>query len=295
MRVTDSLVFQSAMIDTARAREAAQQAQQLASTGARLTHPSDDPAGAGLLVAFHMDEARFTAIAGAASSASDELSAADAALGDIATSLSRAKELAVQFGSAGHTQDQAAAGALEIGTLISQIVSDLNTRFGSRYLFGGNQDGAAPFDSAGGYHGDLGAAGIRRVEIAPGVLQQANVQADAAVGLGGGTDLFQVLHALQSAMQLNDTAAIRGTLDGLDAGIGQIAAARSQGGAFQHAFDTAVTASTNMSDAAKVSAGKVGDADLIESAIQLQATQTALEAALSATAQSFKLSLLDYL
>lgn len=295
MRVTDSLVFQTAAIDTARAREAAQQAQQLASTGARITHPGDDPAGAGLLVAFRMDEARFTAIASAASSASDELAAADGALGDIATSLSRAKELAVQFASAGHTASQASAGAMELGSLISQIVSDLNTRFGNRYLFGGNQDGAPPFDGAGGYHGSSGAAGARRVEIAPGVLQQASIQADAAVGLGGGTDLFQVLHALQAAMQANDTDAIRSTLDGLDAGVDQIAAARAQAGAFQHAFDTAVTASRSLSDAAKASGGQVGDADLVDSALKLQATQTALEASLSAAAQSFKLSLVDYL
>ena len=41
MRVTDRLVFEDATRNTGRAREAAQQAQQAASTGVRVEHPGD--------------------------------------------------------------------------------------------------------------------------------------------------------------------------------------------------------------------------------------------------------------
>jgi len=140
------------------------------------------------------------------------------------------------------------------------------------------------------------------VEIAPGVLEQANVRADVAIkgapltpGGTPGVDVLQTLQSLRTALQGNDTTQIAAALDGLDTGINQVSVARSQVGASMHAFDTAVTAAKALADDDTVRAGKLGDADVIESAIQLQATQTALQASLSATAQSFKISLLDYL
>jgi flagellar hook-associated protein 3 FlgL len=293
VRVTDSLVFQSAILQTGRAREAAEQAQQVASSGARLSHPADDPAGAGLLVAYRMNAERFTAIASATAAASDELTAMDGALGDVSTTLARAKELAVQFASAGHSSADANVAAQEVDGLVGEVRASLNARYGDRYLFGGSQDRSVPFDAGGAYHGD---AAVRQVEIAPGVLQPVGLRADAfAKGAGGGVDLFQALGALRTALQQADPDAVRAAIDGLDAGAAQVSAARAQAGTYQHAVDAATSASRALSESATVGAGKVADADLIESALRLQASQTALEASLSAAAQSFRLSLVKYL
>jgi flagellar hook-associated protein 3 FlgL len=301
VRVTDRLVFHTATLETGRARDAAQQAQELVSRGTRIQHPGDDPAGSGLMVTFNMSSERFAAISSAAAAASDELSAADGALDGIGTALSRARELAVQLSNSTYSAEQRAGGALEVTSLMTQIVSNLNTRFGNRYLFGGNEDGSPPFDATvdptdptfGNYLGD---DGVRQVEIAPGVLQQANVlvgsmSADSA----DPTSVLKTLQALQAALQANDPAAVQATLDGLDDGIKQVSTARSQAGASMNAFDTATSAAKTASGDDKTRANKQGDVDLVESSIQLQATQTALQASLAATAQSFKLSLLDYL
>ena len=291
MRVTDRLVFDNATRDTARARTAASEASSAASTGMRINHPSDDPAAAGMISAFQMSGARFAAIGQAAGVASDELSTADGALDSIGTAVSRARELAVQFSNSTYTASQRAGGALEVGQLIDHVRSMFNTQFGNRYVFGGTTDDSPPFDATGAYVGDTG---TRDVEVAPGVTQQANVLVN---GMGSDTagGLLQVLGALQTALATNDQPSVSASLTGLTAGTDAVANARAQVGASMHAFDTAVTASKVASDGQQSQASKLGEVDLVDASIQLQATQTALQASLAASAQSFRLTLLDYL
>ena len=290
MRVTDRLVFDNATRDTARARTAATEASSVASTGTRINHPSDDPAAAGMIQAFQMSGARFASIGQAAGLASDELAATDGALDAIATAVSRARELAMQFSNP-YSAAQRAGGALEVGQLIDHVRSMLNTQFGNRYIFGGTVDDTRPFDATGKYVGDTG---IREVEVAPGVRQAANVLVDGmSVDAPGG--LLQVLGALRTALATNDQAGVSATLGGLVAGTDTIANTRAAVGASMHAFDTAVTASKVAADGQQTEASKLGEVDLVEASIQLQATQTALQASLAAAAQSFRLTLLDYL
>ena len=291
MRVTDRLVFDNATRDTARARTAATEASSQASTGTRINHPSDDPAAAGMIQSFQMSGARFAAIGQAAGLASDELSTVDGALDSVATAVSRARELAVQFSNSPYSASQRAGGALEVGQIIDHVRSMLNTKFGNRYVFGGTKDDTQPFDATGNYVGDNG---VREVEVAPGVRQGANVLLGGmSATVPGG--LLQVLGALQTALSTNDQPGVAASLTGLTAGTDAVANARADVGASMHAFDTAVTASKVAADGQRSEASKLGEVDLVDASIQLQATQTALQASMSAAAQSFKLTLLDYL
>ena len=296
MRITDLLVFDRARLDTARAREAAEAAQQRVSTGTRIAHPGDDPAGAGLAVAFRMSSERLGAIQAATATAADELNAADGALDGVTNALTRARELAVQFANDTYSAADRAVGGQEVAGLFTQVVSNLNLRFGNRYLFGGTRDAAPPFDAAGTYSGSTGAAAARQVEIAPGVYQDASVRADVAVlGAGGGTNVLDALRALQHALEAGDGAAVQQSVDGIDAALRQVAATRAEAGTSADALGAASAAAKIASGDDEVRAAKQGEVDLADAAIQLQATQNALQAALAASAQGFRASLLDYL
>ncbi len=295
MRVSDRLLYEAARSSAARAREASQAAQEVVSSGTTIEHPGDDPAGAGMMVACSMSSDRLAAIQSATAAASDELNAADGALDGVSTALSRARELAVQFASAGYSAGQRAMGAQEVASLAAQVISDLNTQVGSRYLFGGFQDRKAPFLDDGTYVGDEGA---RKVEVAPGVYLQVNVRADVAIkGVAGppSVDVLATLQSLRAALTANDPAAVQDTLDALDASIDQVAAARAQVGTGMNTLDAASSAAKIASGDDETRATKQGDVDLADAAIQLQATQNALQASLAAAAQSFRLSILDYL
>jgi len=299
MRVTDHMLFELASRYGGQARSRVEQAAVQASSGLRVNHPGDDPGAAGLLVQSRVAQARFDAIASAAGRASDELGAAEGALNGISNVLARARELAVQLVNPTYTAQQRAAAAGEVDQLFKEAVARLDSRVGDRYLFGGNRDGSEPFDASGSYAGD---AGVRQVEIAPGVLAPTSVRADVAMkgvdpvtGATTGTDVLATLQALSSALKANDLTALRSTLDPLDQGISQLGVLRSQVGDAQNAMDTAVAASQAARDGERERASRLGDADIVESATALAQAQQALQASLAASAQSFRFTLLDYL
>jgi flagellar hook-associated protein 3 FlgL len=293
MRVTDSMIFQQGAADAAAAAARAQDAANQASTGLKLAHPGDDPGGAGLVALNDGIAARATAIGSAAGQAADELGAADGALNSVTNALARAQQIATQFGSAGYSAQQRSDAALEVQGLTSSIVASLNTKVGNRYIFGGTLDNAEPFNAAGTYLGD---ANVRKVEVAPGVLQDASVRADVALkGVGGGTDVLATLNQLATDLSNNNQAGVASALTGLTAGTDQVAAARAQAGTDTSALDTAVTVNQAAHDQAVAASSKLTDADPIQANSDLALAQRALEASLTATASTFKLTLLNYL
>jgi flagellar hook-associated protein 3 FlgL len=306
MRVTDRMLYDRAQIDGGAARSRMDQATARVSTGARVVQPGDDPAAAGLVTLERQRQARFDAIATGAGRASDELSAADGALGTVANALARAREIAVQLSNASYGASERAAGASEVKGLISSIASAMDVKVGNRYVFAGTQDGTSPFDGvvldpagnvdrtlSGAYHGD---PAVRQVEIAPGVLQDSSVRADVALkGAGGGVDVMATLADLANALTSNDPDAVAATLTGLSQGTTQVAAARGAAGAGMATLDAAVSASQAARDDAKKRIAGLADADLVSSASELALAQHALDAALTATAQSFQFTLLSKL
>lgn len=293
MRVTDSMIFERGSTGTARARSALDAAVEENSSGLRVQHPWDDPGAAGQLTSANLAAGRYTAIGQAAGKASDELQAADGALGEVQNLVARARELAVQLANGSYGAADRSAAAAEVDALIPQVIAQLNTRFGGRYLFGGNKDGAEPFDASGNYLGDTA---VRQVEVAPGVLENASVRADVAFkGLGGGTDVLATLQSLSAALKANNVAGVQGTLSALEQGTQQISTARSGLGGSMAAFDSAVAAARSAHDREQTLVSHLADADPVESASKLALAQRALEASITATAQGFQLTLLDKL
>ena len=293
MRVTDAMIYGNALRDGGAARSRLETAIGQASSGKRVVHPGDDPVAAGLATRAASVQAQAEATVGAAQRAADELGVADGAFNDVTNALARATEIATQFGSAGYTAAQRATAADEVATLQKQIISALNTTVEGRYVMGGTLDGRPPFDSAGNYLGDTG---VRQVEVAPGVWQDASVRADVAMkGAGGGVDVLTMLDGLQTQLRANNQAAVAATLPPLATSTDQVALARAQIGLDMNAFDTAATINKTVATDAQTRGSHLTDADAIEANTALAQAQQALQASLTATAQGFKLSLLNYL
>lgn len=290
MRVTDRLIYDNANRWTGDARSRVEAATSVASSGLRVQQPGDDPAAAGQLTLHAQAQQRASAIATATQRGTDELNSADSALDGISTALSRARALAVQLSSATYTPAQRAAAAKDVDGIFAQVISALNTEVGGRYLFGGTQDSRPPFDPAtGAYQGDTA---TRRLEIAPGVWSDASVRADVALkGAGGGADVLSTLQALSAALSVNDVAGVQGSLDGLTAGTTQVASARAAAGNAANTLDQAHSTALAAVAAEKIATSHLEDVDVVDAATQLQLAQRALEAAVSASSQSFQLSL----
>lgn len=293
MRVTDRLLYENASKNAAAARERFEVASREAATGIRVQHPEDDPGAAGLMARTIAQAGRDAAIGKALGTATDELQAAETSLDGVSNALSRARELAVQLANPTYDANQRAAAAAEVDGLMKDVLGRLNQKVGSRYVFGGFQDAAPPFDAAGNYLGDTG---VREVEVAAGITLPASIRADVALkGVGGGVDVLATLQALSTALSANNIAGVQASLDGLDTGIAQVARARSEAGSNLNVMDTARTAAVAAQTDGQVKLSHLADADVIDAAARLAQAQQALEAALTAAAKTFQPSLLDKL
>jgi len=293
MRVTDKMIFQNAAANAAKSRDRAQTAMEQVSTGMRVVHPGDDPTVAAMMVRGQQTVDRMNAISQNASRAGDEVDAADSALQSLGDVLARARELAVQMGNDSYSATDRAGAATEIDGLVQQAVTLMNTNVNGRYIFGGNQDQTAPFDTSGNYNGDTA---VRQVEVAPGVLEDSSVRADVAVkGVGGGVDIFATLQSLSTALKTNNGDAIRGSLTDLTTSTTQVTTTLAHVGAMGDAFATAQTLAKSTSDATTKNVANQSEADVIESSSQLALANSALNATLTAAAQSFNLSLVNKL
>ena len=294
MRVTEKMSFESAARGAAAARTRFEEAPRQAATGLKVEHPEDDPAAAGLIARHRHQVDQTAALTSAMDAANAELDTADGALDGIGTDLSRARELAVQLSNATYSANERAAAAAEVDGLFKHALGLLNTKAGHRYLFGGFQDDAPPFDATGAYLGDTG---VRQVEVAAGVRLDASVRADVALkGVGGGTDVLGVLQALSAALSANNVAGVQNSLTGLDAGIGQVALARGELGGHQSVLDAASSATRVAHVDAQARLSGLADADAIDAATALAQAQQGLEAVLAALGKTLNgPSLLDRL
>jgi flagellar hook-associated protein 3 FlgL len=293
MRVTEKMIFQSTMAQTARSRENLDIAQGEVASGTRVQHPGDDPVAAGLSVVHTVDKARFAAVGQAAQRAADELNAADTALDGIGTVANRILEIATQFGNDTYSPTDRATAAVEVDGLFKQTIGLLNSTYGGRYIFGGYVDNVAPFAADGTYNGD---ANVRTVEVAPGLYQTASLNANNIVkGANGGVDLLKQISELATALRGNDGASIRAGSDNINKAIEQLAAGRTDAGMAQDAFQSAVTTAQAAASDETVKIGKLLDADIIDSSTRLASAQYALNATLTAASKTLAMSLADKL
>lgn len=293
MRVTDGYMYDLANRRLMRARTESVRTGDEVASGRRVTAPWDDPAAAGQITRFAQDRIRQEALMTAANRASSELVAVDGAFDQVISTLTRAQELAVQLSNDTYSAQDRATAAGEAQQLFQAVVSQLNVKFGDRFLFGGTADQAPPFDAAGVYQGDTN---VRRVEIAPGVLQDASIRADATFrGVGGGTDVLAALTDFATALSTNDGAGIRAAVQSLADGLQQVSASRSRAGAMMNVFDVASSTARMNRDSATDGRSSLEDADIFDASTRFAAAERALQASMSASAKSFKLSLLDVL
>jgi len=293
MRVTDRSIFESARASAAVARERMNRATSEMSSGVRVNHPGDDPMAASQSVLLGADQSAHGARKRALDSTQGELDLADGALGGITDALRRAHELTVQMSNDTYSAQDRAAAAAEVDGLFSSIVAQLNTKSGDRYLFGGTADATAPFDATGTYSGR---ADTREVEIFPGIYQQSSIRADVALkGVGGGTDVLAALQQLSTDLRANNGTGVRGAISSLSTGLDQVLLARSQVGSFTNVITMASSAAQSAQDATQKKKAVLTEVDPFDAATNLTLAQRALDAALSASAKSFQLSLLDKL
>ncbi len=293
MRVADSTIYQNATMHTNNARGRFVGASDRLSSGMRITHPGEDPIAASRAAQQQTAVMQIEAISRNIEHSLGEVGVADATLGNVTELITRARELAVQLANDSYSTTDRAGAALEVENIIASLTAQMNTTYGDRYIFAGSQTDAPPFDIAGNYAGD---AQLRQIEVAPGVYEEVNVNADVAIkGAGGGVDVYAVLDGLRTALLADDANAIRAQLTGLDTSLDQVTLARVEVGNTTRIFETARSAAEKVADQGRLRVSELLEQDFVEGGTALAEAENALNAVLTASAKTFKLSLLDKL
>ncbi|HEY0914676.1 MAG TPA: flagellar hook-associated protein FlgL [Solimonas sp.] len=157
MRVSTSMLQQSAIGQMQKQQAALAKTQLQLATSQRLQSAADDPSGAASAVRLDQASAQYTRYQQQIDTARNRLGLEENVLADSVEVLQRVREIAVELNNGTQSTQTRGILANELKSLREQLLSYANADDGQgRYLFGGSQDGVAPFAGSGtvSYAGD---------------------------------------------------------------------------------------------------------------------------------------------
>ena len=296
MRVTAKITADNALFNIQRARTKLDKLNEQISSGLNINRPGDDPIGTRQLLDL---DAKLKATAQYRSNiakANVWQKVTDTALGGIASMVKQVRQLTSTIISGGNDPVIMASAVEQYKSLKKQIVDLGNTQLGDQYIFGGFETRQAPFTTADNlFHGTADAL---NVEINQGSTMQLNVTGDQVLlgtGSYGSVNILTQIDNLITAVAANDTVAIQAAATALDDGAKQVNNAIIDVAGKTVRLDSMDKLLVNNKNALETIVSNVQNVDYAKAATELKQQQTALEAALSATAKVSNISLLDYL
>ncbi len=295
MRVTDQQIFGLVLNQFQSISQKTLEAQQQASSGKRVTKPSDDPIAFGRIVLDKSDLAQNNQWLRNIDSGSTRLAAADSTLGQVDTILSRLKELAVGARSDTNTANDRNVIAKEVRSLHRELLQLSNTEINGQRIFAGTNTGTDPFVL--GSNDTVTYAGNSETQsIAVGANQTIQVTLPGSqVFTGPTTNVFDSVKNLLAALETNNGAGIATGIGDLYQAITQVANARGQVGALDNRLSTTKSALQGTVELVQTALSHNQGIDLAEAITNLTQQQTALQAAARSANAIFSNSLLNFL
>lgn len=300
MRVTDDMIATQILgaITDSLARLA--RVQERLSTSKRINRPSDDAVGSSLVVRFQAAQKALEAFQRATDASQEFLRATGTALERVTEIQQQAREVGLQ-GSSDTMSGARRPLADQVNQLLEELVSQGNTRFADRYVFGGIQAAAPPFDVTRDGAGKItavtsnpqGIGGAVSAEVAEGIPVQSNLPGDQAFTQT--VNLFSALINLREALAADNTPGIVAATETLGQGIGQVNTASGVVGVTIQRLEAVRV--RNRDDLARIERLRSGiqDADMVQLYLEMQKRQNAFQASLAAGAKALQASLLDFL
>lgn len=281
MRVTDNTRLIGVLRTNATSSSRLTTASRRASSGARVTAPSDDPVAYTTSIRRGSSMANMASRTRTARSAADELSVAERALDSASELIAEAKSLAVQGSNEALSATDRTALAQQVLGIREQLLGMANTRGSTGYVFGGTKTSTPPFDVNGNFTGN---DTVMRLPVADGVAPRMNVSGAKAFTAAGGVDVFASLSALATSLSTSDLAGIRSGIDTVQSGYDQLVGVQVDSGlAMEH-----LRSSADVLDAASLAVSQsrsrdIGADDLAGLATELASASASYSQSLAVT------------
>lgn len=296
MRVTTKITADNALHNIQRTREQLDKLNTKISSGLNINRPGDDPISTRQLLDLDAKLKQTAQYRSNIAKATIWQKMTDTALGGIASMVKQVRQLSSSIISGGSDPVIMNSAVAQFTALKKQIIDLGNTQLGDQYLFGGFETRQPPFTTAdNAYHGTTDGL---QVEINQNSPLQLNIPGDQLLlgtGSYGSVDILTELDNLITATAANDVAGIQTAATALDNGAKQINSAIVDVAGKMVRLDSMDKLLNNNKNALETIVSGIQNVDYAKAATELSQQQTALEAALSATAKVANLSLLDYL
>jgi flagellar hook-associated protein 3 FlgL len=300
MRVSNQSLANQVQENVQQAFRRLAETQESISSGKRINRLSDDPFGAARAIDLGSFAASLDQYKKNIDSALPFLNQTDAVLGQVDDVLARTKELALAMANGTLSSQDRASAAVEVHQLFLRLVALGNAKLDGRYLFAGFANGTAPFAEAAGvvtYNGDGGEIKIQADNSTDVAINLSGDKLFQGVGVAGGTDLFDTLADLETALNANDVGGVNGitTQSGrLDKSIDQVSSFRTEIGSRLDTLNTASAGLEVMKLRTTEMRSKIEDIDALKVYSDFALLQQAYQAALQSSARVIQPSILDF-
>jgi len=283
MRVTEKSRLNVLLLAQNRGAERVDRAARAATSGKKVLRPSDDPAAYGSMLRRDFSLAMLETHEQNATRTQGEFEVAQNALSNATDLFVRAKELAVEGANTTGNAQSRKLQADEVYELRDQLLAIANTRYGSKYLFGGTRTDVEPFDPTTFFF--QGNAQSIAVPVLEGVAPTGNVSGARAFTVAGGRDVFADLTSLAQALAANDIPAIRAALTPLERAHDQLVASQVEAGFGANRFKTALEIITTTKTAITEQLSKEIEGDPVKQLSELTIAKQAYEKSVAVTKQ----------
>jgi flagellar hook-associated protein 3 FlgL len=293
------------MANIDRVQRMVEEASRQVSSGKRVNVASDAPNEIDTILQLHTDEVRNAQIQENLGVAQADADAADGALTSATQLMDRATTLAAE--GANFTLDatgrQNIAG--EVQSLLEQMTAIGNTTVQGRYIFGGDQDSAPP------YQVDLTAAnGVTRLTSSPATRQVESAAGGSFAVSQSAQDIFDSrnpddtlassnvfasLNNLRLGLLANDTTQITAASASLQLASDHLNTAQAFYGTVENRITDATNYSASYDVQLQTELSQKEDADVTSAALEITQGNTQLEAAFQMQAKMPHTSLFDFM
>jgi flagellar hook-associated protein 3 FlgL len=284
------------------------QVQKELSSGYQVSDASDAPAQTPELVELGSSLAQVQAYQTNLTSVQAETSTADQSLSAAISLVQNAQSLAAEGANTTTSAATQQNLATQIQGIQQQLVSLANTTVQGRFIFGGDNDGSAPYayDAASLTTGvnqlTTPQVSTRAITNPAGqtVYQSLTAQqifdpTDATTGLPTANNTFAALESLVTDLSTHNTAGIAGDVTALSTASTYLSGQQAYYGNAEQRLTSEVNSSANQSTALQVQISGIRDTDVTQAATELTQLSTDESAAYAAQAAIPVKSLFDYL
>jgi flagellar hook-associated protein 3 FlgL len=297
MRVTYQTFHRQAVTAIETASQRLVDLQRQVSTGRRIDRASQDPAAAAAAIVERGRAAATDVYTSIGTTAQSRLMVADTVLSDLGQQLTAAQVAVAGARGSTVTPNQREAHARELEALRDAVLRDMNTTVDGVYLFGGAAGTSAPYtknpaDVVSGYQGS---AQEVAVDVDAGIEVTVGFDGHALTQGGDANDLFVEFDNAIAAVRGGDAAGLNAASTALERALARVGLTQSRVGTSLQRIDDARVRLGEEARGTTARLTAIEGADMAAAISGLAQADTVYRAALGATAQINRPSLMDYL